>query len=335
MGWFEDAKKKANRFVSDTSNAAKKTWDVGIGDPTKATVKAVQTGSIAPITKNVQDTFKTVGGAAQRGLGQVTEPLKDGLQNLGGAIGGGLGNIPNPFADFSSAMSKYLERMTKAQDEPMAWGAQNITTKYGGKTGLGLTSEPDWSKSYASSISANEAAPQTLATIGSRYANLSNLAKMREGSASSQEQNAMNRRLASSGMLGSGAGMKMMRNQQEASNRRLAEQNLALSADQANQEQAAMEAANTRNMQRDQLRLEAENQAATRGIQQQQLRQQAEQAASEFELNREIANQNMQVARDVAAANKKGLLGSLFPAYGNMIAGIGGENNFLRQMLNV
>ena len=155
---------------------------------------------------------------------------------------------------------------------------------------------PDYSKFSLNLTSSAPTSNQAMTgdQIGQQYSNLQSLAKMREGAAAQGEQLAIQRRLASSGMGGSGAGMRMQQKAGDMSARRLAEQQLGLGAEEAQARQRQGEA------------------AAGRDFQERQFEYQKQKDQAEFETNKEVIAENQRIARAAQRYNERGLFGQLF-----------------------
>ena len=251
----------------------------------------------------------------------------------------------------TAAAKKSIENRDKAQEtrniaiETSTAGTGQPGGQPGGQNRLGLSpigggdidrnfgsliSADDISKDYESKIGANEDPNAAGAGVRGQFAALGSLAKMREGAQARTEQSAIQRRLAASGMSGSGAGMRMAQQAQGDSARRSAETGLGLAAQQFGAEQGAMEAATGRNMQREQMRLGAAEATAGRNMQREQMRvgtaesaagrtyatqleqRRGEQADAQMELDKNITAMNQATARKIERYNDSGFLSQIF-----------------------
>jgi hypothetical protein len=170
----------------------------------------------------------------------------------------------------------------------------------------------NFTENYASSIGANEDPNAVKSSIANKYSALGELNKLREGSQARGENSAMSRRLASSGMLGSGAGIRMQNQVQQESGRRMAQANLGLAAEQAGMEQTASDTANARNIQREGMRVGAAESAATRGLQNATFQADKEFKTQQFEMDKATTLENQKTAREIQRYNERGLIGQLF-----------------------
>ena len=126
------------------------------------------------------------------------------------------------------------------------------------------------------------------------------------------EQDALSRRFAAMGASNSGAAIKNMQISKDTGARRLGEQSNALAAQQSSDQQAAIEAANARNLQRQGLRMGSEEETRNRALEQAKIAEGSRQFEKEFELNSTIAAQNMAIARDALRSNSNGFLQGIF-----------------------
>jgi hypothetical protein len=164
---------------------------------------------------------------------------------------------------------------------------------------------------FGGMISGNENADTAKAGIASQYGQLSSLAKMREGAQRQTEQSAIQRRLAATGMSGSGAGMRLAGQSEQAAGRRGAETQLGIGAEQAQAERQAQEAVTGRNLQREGMRVGAAESAAQRQFGAQQATRQGEMAQAQFEQEKDVTLENQKIAREMQRYNQSGLLAQL------------------------
>ena len=287
MAWYNSAK--------DLKKSAESGWSAAVKQPTQQTVKAagdihsvaikrptistgqaLQQGSFKPIVKDI--------GSYAKQAGQTKPAQKIGL-------------LPKDATN------------------------ENITTGPGVDTNTGTGINAPGLKLFdvgalgknlsGDTISGNEDVAGARASIASQFANLGSLAKMREGAQRQTEQSAIQRRLAATGMGGSGAGMRLAGLSEQAAGRRAAETQLGLAAEQAGQERGASESAMGRNLSREQMRLGAAESAAERGFRAQQGNIAQEQFQAQFEQDKAVTLENQKIAREIARYNQAGLLGQL------------------------
>jgi hypothetical protein len=238
--------------------------------------------------KNV--TVATPLGGSNSTANQVANQVKNIASTVGsipGALPGGLGNfsIGDLFGaqGYGGLLDKIFAREDKAKQEAAAEP----------KMTFGLTGSESQGMADRYSDNASQAA------ISNRYNAMAQLARGQQGAQNTSEQTALSRRLASTGALNSGAGMKMLSQQQQAASKRAGDQNLQMQVAQSGERQGA-----TENLQK--------------------MNETARQFDSEFALNTEIAKKNMEIADKIAKANSQGLMGSLFSSiFGE---GAGGKN---------
>lgn len=290
MAWYNSVKDLKKTPVA---KAAGDVYSVAVKRPTISTAQSIQQGSIKPIQKDLGMYAKQAG---QKELGQ-----KIGIVPKDNAGGGG-SDIP--------------------VDTNVGTGinAPGLKLFDVGALGKNLSGE---------SISSNEDIAAGKAGIASQFAQLGSLAKMREGAQRQTEQSAIQRRLAASGMGGSGAGMRLAGLSEQAAGRRAAETQLGIGAEQAGQERAAGEAAMGRNLSREQMRLGAAESAAERGFRAQQGNVQQEQFNAQFEQDKAVTLENQKIAREMQRYNSSGLLGQL----GQDLFGAAGRKTSMRTPL--
>jgi hypothetical protein len=284
MAWYNNAKDLQKKVTPSKNVTAVATgglstlkpvgdaWSTAVKQPTQAVGQSVSTGSIKPLWQNVKNN-----------AGIVTRPFQEML--------GGNDNKQNS--------------APPPPEEPSAlksMGKLTLTDIGGGNIG----------QDFGSMIGQNESADTNLQNVRNQYAAMGSLAKLREGANAQSEQNAIQRRLASSGMGSSGAGLRLQNLASQQSARRGAETQLGIAAEQAGKELSVGDATTARNLQREQLRLGAAESAAGRQFSVQQAQRQGEQAAQQFELDKNIALSNQATARDIQRYNDRGLLGQLF-----------------------
>jgi hypothetical protein len=287
MAWYNSSKDLSKKLTPSKTVTAVATgglstlkpvgdaWSAAVKQPTAAIGKSIATGNAQPI--------KTYAG--NMWAGGVKNPIKK--------IGEMTGITPKQ--ETAGPMSAATAGPDYSQNKlALTAFGNNLSTDYG------------------SMIGANEDPNAVGAGIRGQFSALGSLAKMREGAQSRTEQSAIQRRLAASGMSGSGAGMRMAQQAQGDSARRSAETGLGLAAQQFGAEQGAMEAATGRNMQREQMRVGAAESAAGREFAVQQANRQAEQQAAQFELDKSITAENQKIARSMQRYNEQGMIGQLF-----------------------
>ena len=285
MAWYNnvnDLKKKAAPVTQPVAKAVGDVYSMAVKQPTKATVQSVQQGSIKPISQNIGQRWgelkvlgKKVGSAASNIIPGMGTESKSGSA---GTIGSAMGEAPT-----YSSNKLMLSGV----------GGDQITQDFGGM------------------ISGAEKPDDARAAIAQQYAQMGSLAKMREGSQRQSEQSAIQRRLAASGMGGSGAGMRLAGLSEQAAGRRQAETQLGLGAEQSAREQAAMDQISGRNLQREGMRVGAAESAAQRQFASQQATRQGEMATAQFELDKSITAENQKIAREMQRYNSQGLFGQL------------------------
>lgn len=284
MAWYNSSKDLQKKITPSKNVTAVATgglstlkpvgdaWSTAVKQPTQAVGESIKTGSIKPLWQQA----KNVGGIVTR-----------------------------PFEDMMGGNNKQNNQPPPPPEEPSAlksMGKLTLTDIGGG--GIG--------QDYGSMIGQNESADTNLQNVRNQYAALSSLAKLREGANAQTEQNAIQRRLAASGMGGSGAGMRMQNLAAQQSARRGAETQLGIAAEQAGKELNVSDATSARNLQREQLRLGAAESAAGRQFNLQQAQRQGEMAQQQFELDKNIALSNQATARSIQRYNEQGLIGQLF-----------------------
>ena len=279
MAWYNSSKdlQKAvstKNVVKQGSKAVGDVYSAAIKQPTQATYQSIKTGSAQPL--------KEYGGNVW------SQGVKQPLQQLGQATGitpkesGGPASVFESGPDYSKntlALTSY---------------GNNLTTNFGSQ--IGANEDPN-------AISQN---------VRNQYAALGSLAKMREGANAQSEQNAIQRRLASTGMGSSGAGLRLQNLASQQSARRGAETQLGIAAEQAGKEAGMQEAAIARNMQREQMRLGAAESAAGREFAVQQAEKQDIKDTAQFELEKSITQENQKIARAVQRYNEQGMFGQMF-----------------------
>ena len=281
MAWYNNAK-DLKKSVS-TKNAAKAVGDVysgAIKQPVIASYQAAKTGSIKPLQQQAL------------GLGQRMGVIKAPIQ-------------------------KTIKQEQQQQDTRQEIAAQQAAAAANAGTGINAPSLKLFDVGAlgknlgTDTISGNEDIAAGKAGIASQFAQLGSLAKMREGAQRQTEQSAIQRRLAASGMGGSGAGMRLAGLSEQAAGRRAAETQLGIGAEQAGQERAAGEAAMGRNLSREQMRLGAAESAAERGFRAQQANVLQEQFNAQFEQDKAVTLENQKIAREISRYNQSGLIGQL------------------------
>lgn len=163
----------------------------------------------------------------------------------------------------------------------------------------------------ASAIGANESNDAASAPIQRRYDLLQSNLRGRETAQAGMEKDALARRFASMGASNSGAALRNSQLQGNMSAKRLGEQSNALAAQQSADQQNAIEAANARNLQREQLRAGENESAAGRALQREQMAQQGGQWEQEMALNKYITEQNLGMAREDQRASRAGMVGGI------------------------
>lgn len=248
MSWLSEQAKKKKSAVQQA-----------IVKPTQAVVQAVQTKSIAPITKPITTSWdrnikQPINNA---GASLIRPTVKKAASGLVGTINNPPAINMNPPADAGVS----TPQLTFASPEQIAAQEKDLAT--------------------------------TRSDISSRFGALGSLAKMREQGQAMSDQTAIQRRLAASGMSGSGAGMRMQGQADQSSARRLAEQQLGISADEAGAQ------------------LQAGEMSKDRDFKERAFAYQKEQDARQMELDRQIGESNAAVGRANERYNKKGFLGQL------------------------
>jgi hypothetical protein len=267
--------------MNNLKKAAGNVWSETTKKPTQAIVQSVQQGSAKPIQNYAQGVSSSVS------------------KNLG-----------SPFSGITDAMSRALEKAKSTAANPT--GGPEITTM---KQPEGLTFNPIDStyntSDFGYRIGGNEDTAATKAGIAAKYASMAELSKLKEGAQARGDQSAISRRLAASGMMGSGAGMRMQQQAANESGRRMAMNNLGLAAEQAGAEQQAQEAATARNLQREQLRMGASEASANRTMAQQSFDAEKELQKKTFERDSATIIENQKIAREIQRYNDRGLIGQL------------------------
>ena len=256
MAWYKSSKEASKKF----------------GLPKKAT--SVMTGGLSDI--------KQVGQAWSSAVKQPTYAISNSISS----------GSAQPMKEYAGDM------WSQGVKQPLnkLGAAVGITDKdKEGPSSIG-GNVPDYSKFSLNLTSSAPTSNQAMTgdQIGQQYSNLQSLAKMREGAAAQGEQLAIQRRLASSGMGGSGAGMRMQQKAGDMSSRRLAEHQLGLGAEEAQARQRQGEA------------------AAGRDFQERQFEYQKQKDQAEFETNKEVIAENQRIARATQRYNERGLFGQLF-----------------------
>lgn len=281
MGWLQQLS------INNAKKAGGEVWSQATKKPTQAVVESVQQKSLKPM----QNYGSTVTGS------------------IGAAVGGpsGMDAVNRAVAD----AKKRAEAQMSAPPAAPVTGGSSAPLK-----GFTFTSETpfdsQFAANYGNTIGANEDVGAAKGNIAAKYASLGELNKLKEGAQNRMEQNAISRRLAASGMMGSGAGMRMQQQAQAESGRRAAMGNLGLAAEQAQAEQGASEAATARNLQRENLRMGAAESAAQRGFAAEQFKAQKELQQASFERDNQTILENQKIARDIQRYNDRGLIGQLF-----------------------
>jgi hypothetical protein len=279
MAWYNSAKDlKKSVSINNVKKVAGDVYSATTKKPTAAIYESVKQGSIKPLQQYGQGVYDQ----------NIKNPINDAMNSaMNRAIGNKFGSAGAPI------------------DQP------NAVEKMKGLTFTGGDGS-EFTGNYASSIGANEDPNAVKSSIANKYSALGELAKLREGSQAKTESSAMSRRLASSGMLGSGAGMRMQNQVQQESGRRMAQSNLGLAAEQAGMEQTASDTANARNIQREGMRVGAAESAATRGLQNASFQADKEFKTQQFDLDKATTLENQKIARDVQRYNDRGMIGQLF-----------------------
>jgi hypothetical protein len=276
MAWYNSAK-DLKKAVQPVAKAAGDVYSAAIKQPTAATYQSVKTGSLKPITQNAGNTWGSIKAGGKK-------------------IGQGIGVIPqDKAANAGSNMPAMSEAATYANNKLMlsGVGGDQITQDFGGM--IGGAEKPD----------------EARAAIAQQYAQMGSLAKMREGAQRQTEQSAIQRRLAASGMGGSGAGMRLAGLAEQQAGRRSAETQLGLGAERASREQSAMDAISGRNLQREGMRVGAAESAAQRQFNVQQATRQGELQTAQFEMDKATTLENQKIAREMQRYNNSGLIGQL------------------------
>ncbi len=277
MAWYNSAK-DLKKSVQPVAKAAGDVWSAAVKQPTIATAQSIQQGSLKPMAQNAANTWGSIKMGAKKAGNAVGGLLGQNPQNQAGPVGGAMGE-PATYASNKLLLSGV--------------GGDQITQDFGGM------------------ISGAENADAAKAAIAQQYAQLGSLAKMREGSQRQSEQSAIQRRLAASGMGGSGAGMRLAGLSEQAAGRRAAETQLGLGAEQSAREQAAQEAVTGRNLQREGMRVGAAESAAQRQFNVQQATRQGELQTAQFEMDKATTLENQKIAREMQRYNNQGLIGQL------------------------
>ncbi len=277
MAWYNSAK-DLKKSVQPVTKAAGDVWSAAVKQPTIATGQSIQQGSLKPMAQNAANTWGSI---------------KMGGKKIGQTIGA----IPQDQAVKAGSM------MPGAMGEPANYANNKLTL-----TGVG---GDQITQDFGGMISGAENADAAKAAIAQQYSQLGQLAKLREGSQRQSEQSAIQRRLAASGMGGSGAGMRLAGLSEQAAGRRQAETQLGLGAEQSAREQAAQEAATGRNLQREGMRVGAAESAAQRQFNVQQATRQGELQTAQFEMDKATTLENQKIAREMQRYNNSGLLGQL------------------------
>ena len=262
---------KATKAIGDVYSSTVK-------QPTKATYQAVKTGSIKPVQQQVLKLGE------QTGL--ISAPIQKTMKQ----------------AQQEQATKQDIMAQQSAANTGTGINAPGLKLYDVGALGKNLSGD---------TISGNEDVAGARGSIASQFSQLGQLAKLREGSQRQSEQSAIQRRLAASGMGGSGAGMRLAGLSEQAAGRRAAETQLGLAAEQAGQERGASESAMARNLNREQMRLGAAESAAERGFRAQQGNVQQEQFQAQFEQDKAVTLENQKIAREMQRYNSQGLLGQL------------------------
>ena len=95
---------------------------------------------------------------------------------------------------------------------------------------------------------------------------------------------------------------------QDAAARRLGDQSNVLAAQSSAEQQAAIESANTRNMNREQLRLASDESMKNRNLDSVKLQEGSRQFEKQFSLDEKISNQNMKIAIETMKQNGQGMM---------------------------
>ena len=235
-------------------------------------------------------------------------------------------NVKKPMGRYEKRFSKAVTNIKKSigvgQDKPSGEPPPpppQPAIDYS-KFKLNLASGPSEAEqqSFGSFIGANEDPNAVRSGIQSQYGAMSNLAKLRESAQRKSEGSAISRRLAASGMGGSGAGMRMQQQAEQQAGRRGAETQLSLSAEQAAAERQAQDQATSRNMQREQLRVGAAQGESERAFRERQFQYEQQANAAAFEREGQIIAENQRIARDVQRYNESGMLSQML---GDLIGG--------------
>jgi hypothetical protein len=287
MAWYNNAS-DLKKKVTPTKQSVGNAYSIAVKQPIQATYESIKTGSAQPL--------KEYGGNVW------SQAVKKPIQQLGEATG----ITPNESGGSSSGAPA---------SEPFAFKSKLQLTDLAGEDAL--------TKDFSSMIGQNESADTNIQNVRNQYAAMGSLAKLREGATAQSEQNAIQRRLASTGMGSSGAGLRMQNLAAQQSGRRGAETQLGIAAEQAGKEIAVSDATNVRNLQRENMRMGGAESAAGRKFAVETEKRRGEQAAAQFELDKEISLANQATARDIQRYNERGLFGQLF---GDLLGGgaIGG-----------
>jgi hypothetical protein len=294
MAWYNSAKDFKKQVAKPVAKAAGDVYSVAIKQPTAATAQSIKQGSLKPMAQNAGDTWG-MAKAGVKSVGQAAGVIPQNAQNKAGPMGGAT-EVPN-----YSANKMMLSGI----------GGDQITQDFGGM--IGGAEKPD----------------EARAAIASQFAQMGSLAKMREGAQRQSEQSAIQRRLAASGMGGSGAGMRLAGLAEQQAGRRAAETQLGLGAEQAAREQSAMDAISGRNLQREGMRVGAAESAAQRQFNVQQATRQGEMQQAQFDLDKEVTLENQKIARAMQRYNDSGLIGQL----GQDLFGSAGKKTSMRTPL--
>jgi hypothetical protein len=300
--------------ASTVSKGAGDIYSLAVKQPTVATYQSVKQGSINPLKKY-----------GQKLISPVTKPLKNTLQT----------DIIKPIQNITDNTTNTMRNQDTGNRLPgLVDPYQSFTQK------LNLTSEASAAENpnLVALIGDNESSDFMRSQIGQQYRDMSELAKLREGGQRRTEQSAMARRLAASGMGGSGAGMRMAQQSEQEAGRRAAESQLGLSSEQARAMQSADQATQARNIQRAGMRLGAAESEAKRVFEQRQYKDQQEQMAKEFERQNQEYNEtqkrldraeiredavieaNQKIAKDIQKYNESGFFGQIL---GDLFGGDG------------
>jgi hypothetical protein len=270
---------------------------------------------------NISGTYKTAAGDVSSALEKAKRDAMAQAQRSGGDVSGAWkDNIWDPAKKVGGQVSgAWKDNVWNPIQESMGGG-----DKSGG--GAGAAPAPDYSAfkmnlakesgdaertSFSNLISGNETADGAKANIAQQYGSLGSLAKLREGTQRQTEQSAIARRLASSGMGASGAGMRMQQQADQASGRRAAETQLALGSEQARAEGQAQDAVSGRNLQREGMRMNAAQGESDRAFREREFQYKQDADKSSFEREGAVIAENQKIAREVQRYNERGLFGQL------------------------